>query len=248
MKLNYKRTFFVGLAFMSICAFWQVYDNVIPLILKDTFHVRDSYIGIVMAMDNVLALFMLPLFGKLSDKTRTKIGRRMPYILGGTILALLCLAIMPAAQKQNNALLFFIGLFVVVSGLEDTGCLDVLAGWISRISGGHAAVMVAIILWLSAVCSAFVDNIPFSATMVPVIQSMSRSQGVDLSLLAWALSIGTDLGGSATPIGASANVVGTSVAAKNGHPVTWGTYCKYCAPATVLVITIAMVCLFLRYL
>ena len=98
MKLNYKRTFFVGLAFMSICAFWQVYDNVIPLILKDTFHVRDSYIGIVMAMDNVLALFMLPLFGKLSDKTRTKIGRRMPYILGGTILALLCLAIMPAAQ------------------------------------------------------------------------------------------------------------------------------------------------------
>ena len=97
-------------------------------------------------------------------------------------------------------------------------------------------------------CSAFVDNIPFSATMVPVIQSMSRSQGVDLSLLAWALSIGTDLGGSATPIGASANVVGTSVAAKNGHPVTWGTYCKYCAPATVLVITIAMVCLFLRYL
>lgn len=114
MKLNYKRTFFVGLAFMSICAFWQVYDNVIPLILKDTFHVRDSYIGIVMAMDNVLALFMLPLFGKLSDKTRTKIGRRTPYILGGTILALLCLAIMPAAQKQNNALLFFIGLGLVL--------------------------------------------------------------------------------------------------------------------------------------
>ena len=152
------------------------------------------------------------------------------------------------AKVDYHTLLFFIGLFVVVSGLEDTGCLDVLAGWISRISGGHAAVMVAIILWLSAVCSAFVDNIPFAATMVPVIQSMSRSQGVDLSLLAWALSIGTDLGGSATPIGASANVVGTSVAAKNGHPVTWGTYCKYCAPATVLVITIAMVCLFVRYL
>ena len=152
------------------------------------------------------------------------------------------------AKVDYHTLLFFIGLFVVVSGLEDTGCLDVLAGWISRISGGHAAVMVAIILWLSAVCSAFVDNIPFSATMVPVIQSMSQSQGVDLSLLAWALSIGTDLGGSATPIGASANVVGTSVAAKNGPPVTWGTYCKYCAPATVLVITIAMVCLFVRYL
>ena len=84
--------------------------------------------------------------------------------------------------------------------------------------------------------------------LMRLIQSMSQSQGVDLSVLAWALSIGTDLGGSATPIGASANVVGTSVAAKNGHPVTWGTYCKYCAPATVLVITIAMVYLFVRYL
>ncbi len=118
MKLNYKRTFFVGLAFMSICAFWQMYDNVIPLILKDTFHIRDSYIGIVMALDNVLALFMLPLFGKLSDKTRTRIGRRMPYILVGTILALLCLTIMPAAQKQNNVVLFFIGLGLVLFAMS----------------------------------------------------------------------------------------------------------------------------------
>lgn len=90
--------------------------------------------------------------------------------------------------------------------------------------------MVAIILWVSAVASAFVDNIPFAATMVPVIQAMAQTQGVDLHVLAWALSMGTDLGGSATPIGASANVVGTSVAAKNGHPVTWGKYCRYCAP------------------
>ena len=66
MKLNYKRTFFVGLAFMSICAFWQVYDNAVSLILKNTFHVRDSYIGVVLALDNILALFMLPLFGNLS--------------------------------------------------------------------------------------------------------------------------------------------------------------------------------------
>ena len=126
--------------------------------------------------------------------------------------------------------------------------LEAMANGIAGITGGNLSLMIVILIWLSAVASAFVDNIPFAATMVPVIQSMSQSQGVDLSLLAWALSIGTDLGGSATPIGASANVVGTSVAAKNGHPVTWGTYCKYCAPATVLVITIAMVCLFVRYL
>ena len=152
------------------------------------------------------------------------------------------------ARVDYKTLLFFTGLFVVVAGLERTGCLAVLADGIARLSGGKAVVMVAIILWVSAVASAFVDNIPFAATMVPVIQAMAQTQGVDLHVLAWALSMGTDLGGSATPIGASANVVGTSVAAKNGHPGTWGTYCKYCAPATVLVITIAMVCLFVRYL
>ena len=114
MKLNYKRTILVGFAFFLICAFWQAYDNTIPLILTNKFGMSQTWSGVIMAMDNVLALFMLPLFGKLSDKTRTKIGRRMPYILGGTILALLCLAIMPAAQKQNNALLFFIGLGLVL--------------------------------------------------------------------------------------------------------------------------------------
>ncbi len=114
MKLNNKRTVLVGLAFMSICAFWQVYDNVIPLILKNTFNVDDSLIGVVMALDNVLALFMLPLFGKLSDKTRTKIGRRMPYIVFGSIVAILCIVLLPASEKMHNELLFFIGLGLVL--------------------------------------------------------------------------------------------------------------------------------------
>ena len=114
MKLNNKRTIYVGLAFMSICAFWQMYDNVVPLILKNTFAVNDSLIGVVMAIDNVLALIMLPLFGKLSDATRTKIGRRMPYILGGTVVALICLMILPVAEKSSNLLLFFVGLGLVL--------------------------------------------------------------------------------------------------------------------------------------
>lgn len=114
MKLNTKRTVYVGLAFMSICAFWQVYDNLVPLILKETFGIGDSLIGVVMALDNVLALFMLPLFGKLSDTTRTKIGRRMPYILCGTAVALLCLMIMPLAERTANLALFLIGLGLVL--------------------------------------------------------------------------------------------------------------------------------------
>lgn len=114
MKLNYRRTVFVGLAFMSICAFWQVYDNIIPLILKYTFHVDDMLTGVVMAMDNILALVMLPMFGKFSDRTRTAIGRRMPYILGGTIGALLFMFLLPLAERTENLALFFIGLALVL--------------------------------------------------------------------------------------------------------------------------------------
>lgn len=147
-----------------------------------------------------------------------------------------------------KTLLFFIGLFVSVGGLEQTGVLEVIAHFISVISGGNPYVMTAIILILSAGCSALIDNIPFAATMIPVIQSLSATTGMALPTLAWTLSLGTDIGGNATPIGASANVVGTSVSAKNGHPISWGKYCKYCVPATVIVIMISLGCIYVRYL
>ncbi len=151
-------------------------------------------------------------------------------------------------KVDYKTLLFFIGLFIVVSGLEETGILEYIADFIGKISNGNVKVMIAIILWVSAIASAFVDNIPFAATMVPVIQSLSASSGVPIDTLAWSLSIGTDIGGSATPIGASANVVGTSVAAKNGYPIGWGRYCAKLAPATVIVLGISTVYLFVRYL
>lgn len=146
-----------------------------------------------------------------------------------------------------KTLLFFIGLFLAVSGLEETGILTVLANFIGHVSGGNLMLMVAIIIWVSAMASAVVDNIPFAATMIPVVKVLSATQGVDLATLAWALSMGTDIGGSATPIGASANVVGTSVAAKNGYVIGWGKYCKSAIPATIIVITISMLIIFVRY-
>lgn len=151
-------------------------------------------------------------------------------------------------KVDYKTLLFFIGLFIVVGGLEETGILELIANFIEKISGGNAMLMIAIILWVSALASAFVDNIPFAATMVPVIQSLAQTSGVALPTLAWTLSIGTDIGGSATPIGASANVVGTSVAAKNGYPISWGRYCKKLAPATIIVLAISTVYIFMRYL
>lgn len=150
-------------------------------------------------------------------------------------------------RVDYKTLLFFIGLFVVVSGLEQTGVLEILAGFISRASGGNPLLVVAIIIWGSAVASAFIDNIPFAATMIPVIRSLAEVQGIHLDTLAWALSMGTDIGGNATPIGASANVVGTSIAAKSGHPISWGKYCKVMAPATIIVVLISMLLMFVRY-
>lgn len=150
-------------------------------------------------------------------------------------------------KVDYKTLLFFIGLFMVVGGLEQTGILELIAQLIGKISGGNIKPMIAIIIWISAIASAFVDNIPFAATMVPVIKNLAATQGVDLEVLSWALSMGTDIGGSATPIGASANVVGTSVAAKNGYPIGWGKYCKSAAPATIIVVTISMLFIFIRY-
>lgn len=147
-----------------------------------------------------------------------------------------------------KTLLFFVGLFVVVGGLEQTGILEKIASFIEKICDGNIIAMVFIIMWISAIASAFVDNIPFAATMVPVIKSLAATTtGADLGVLAYALSIGTDIGGSATPIGASANVVGTSVVSKAGHPVGWGKYCKTAIPATAIVLLIAMAVIKFRY-
>lgn len=151
-------------------------------------------------------------------------------------------------RVDYKTVLFFIGLFVVVGGLEQTGVLEIMAGFIGKVSGGNTFLMLMIILFVSAAASAFVDNIPFAATMIPIIKSLAATQGVDLSILAWALAMGTDIGGSGTPIGASANVVGIATAAKEGHIIKWGRYCRIMAPATLIVVVISMVVIYFRYL
>ena len=114
MKLNYKRTFLVGLGFFSICAFWQLYDHVVPLILTGTFGVRESLTGSIMAVDNVLALFMLPFFGALSDRTRSRFGRRIPYLVVGTLGACMAMMLIPTANAMVSLPLFVVGLGLVL--------------------------------------------------------------------------------------------------------------------------------------
>ena len=126
MKLNNKRTILVGLAFLSICAFWQMYNSVIPKILTYTFHMDETYSGVIMAADNVLALFLLPLFGSISDRCRSPLGRRMPFILTGTGCAALLMMLLPILDNSYYAspstikLVLFIcvlGLLLVAMGV-----------------------------------------------------------------------------------------------------------------------------------
>lgn len=126
MKLDTKRTVLVGFAFLSICAFWQMYDNLIPLILTNTFHLNETVSGMIMAADNVLALFLLPLFGGLSDRCRSRLGRRRPFILAGTLSAVALMLLLPVladsyhASPEGGKIALFIGvlgLLLVAMGL-----------------------------------------------------------------------------------------------------------------------------------
>ena len=114
MKLNNKRTFFVGFAFLSISAFWQLYDNIIPLILTQTFNLGDAITGYVMAADNILALFLLPFFGALSDKVNTKLGKRTPFILSGTFLSVIMMFILAISNNSKNFTLFMVALGIAL--------------------------------------------------------------------------------------------------------------------------------------
>ena len=125
LKLNNKRTILVGLAFLSICSFWQMYDNLIPLILKGTFHMDESLTGAIMAADNILALFLLPLFGGLSDRTSTRLGRRTPYILGGTAAAVVLMNLLP---MLDNSYFYAAAPFKLVSFVIALGLLLIAMG------------------------------------------------------------------------------------------------------------------------
>ncbi len=118
MKLNYKRTFLIGLAFMAISAFWQLYDNAVPLMLEKTFHIGADISGYIMAADNVLAVFLLPIFGAISDRVNTPFGKRKPFIIVGSCLAAALMLLIPVANRSGNLLFFVLvlGILLIVMG------------------------------------------------------------------------------------------------------------------------------------
>ncbi len=114
MKLNYRRTFLIGFAFMAISVFWQMYDNIIPLILQNTFHLKEGAIGAIMAADNVLAVFLLPVIGAFSDRVDTRLGKRMPFIVGGTAAAVVSMMLLPVSDRFMSLPMFIIALGVTL--------------------------------------------------------------------------------------------------------------------------------------
>jgi Na+/H+ antiporter NhaD/arsenite permease-like protein len=143
---------------------------------------------------------------------------------------------------------FFIGLFVLVSGLVETGVIAELAVKAIDLTGGDVLLSSMLILWLSAIASAFLDNIPFVATMIPLIKEMGTMGVSNLEPLWWSLALGACLGGNGTLIGASANLIVAGLAGKEGYPITFMKYLKYGFPLMLLSIVISSVYLYLRYL
>ncbi|MFS0555497.1 SLC13 family permease [Brevibacillus sp. 179-C9.3 HS] len=151
------------------------------------------------------------------------------------------------SKVEWNTIFFFIGLFVLVSGLVETGVIKKLATEAMNLTGGDSMKTSLLILWLSAIASAFVDNIPFVATMIPMIKEMGALGITNLEPLWWSLALGACLGGNGTLIGASANVIVAGLAAKEGHHIGFFSFMKVAFPLMILSIMIAHVYVYLRY-
>jgi Na+/H+ antiporter NhaD/arsenite permease-like protein len=143
---------------------------------------------------------------------------------------------------------FFAGLFIIVGAMEHVGLLKVAAATVRELSGGNYVVALSIILWVSALGSSIVDNVPFSATMAPILKHMSGTFGFPLLPLIWSTALGTDIGGNGTPIGASANVVAVATYERmTNKKIGWGSFCKACYPAMIVVVILCNLLLYLFY-
>lgn len=181
-----------------------------------------SFLHLSVAFVGILGATLVLMFG----------GKKMPHII---------------TRIDWRVLIFFACLFIVVGGLENTGVTAQLASSIGEISKGNLILGISLILWMLAFLSAFVDNVPVAAVMVPVIQDLHATTGFPVSTLVWTSALGADIGGNATPIGASANVVGISISERDHHPITWKEYCKIGLPSMIVTVAVCNILLILMY-
>jgi len=180
---------------------------------------------------------------------------RVAGLEGATIALTGAVVLMIVAREDVHEILktvewptlfFFVGLFIVVGGVVKTGIISDLAHTVLSFTGGRTEIAALIVLWMSGIISAIVDNIPYTITMVPLVQELGRTLNVEP--LIWALALGANLGGNATVVGASANVVVASMSEARGYPITFASYLRYGVPATLATMVVATVDIWLRYL
>jgi Na+/H+ antiporter NhaD/arsenite permease-like protein len=150
-------------------------------------------------------------------------------------------------EVEWPTLFFFIGLFMLIAGVIEIGMIQAVAETLTDITGGALDAAAILLLWISAVLSGVVDNIPYTATMLPVVEQLSEPHE-GTNVLWWALAAGADFGGNFTIIGASANVILASLSEREGHPISFGTFFRYAAPVTLGSILVSMGYIWLRYL
>ena len=149
-------------------------------------------------------------------------------------------------EIEWTTLFFFIGLFILVEALVTVGIIESVAQAALRLTGGNLQMTSMLLLWLSAVASGFVDNIPYTATMIPVVENLGKAMPIDP--LWWSLSLGACLGGNATLVGSAANVVVANLSEKSGHPISFGLFLRYGVIVTLISIVLASVYVWVRYL
>jgi len=208
-----------------------------------------AYLTDMVLLRKVLLILVLTIGGFVISQ---KLGFESATVaMAGAATLLLVSGIEPEEifrEVEWNTIFFFIGLFILVGGLEVTGVIRLIAEWGLDITQSNTIALHFLILWLSAIASAFIDNIPFVATMIPLIKAMGQIGGMDVSTLWWALSLGACLGGNGTIIGASANVVVSSIAFSKGYPMTFLSYMKVAFPMMLVSIVICNVYIYIRYL
>jgi Na+/H+ antiporter NhaD/arsenite permease-like protein len=151
-------------------------------------------------------------------------------------------------EVEWPTLVFFIALFMVIAGAEETGLIQIIAEWVKDLSGGNLTTAIILVLWVSAIASAFIDNIPFTATMLPIIAFLNQTiPGAESGVLWWSLALGACLGGNGTMIGASANVVTVGLMEKAGYHISFLAYMKACWWPMMITVAIAMVYLLIAY-
>jgi Na+/H+ antiporter NhaD/arsenite permease-like protein len=210
---------------------------------------ENAYLENPVLLKKVLTVLALTIAGFVAHKA---LGFESATIaVSGAAVLLLVSGIEPEEifrEVEWNTIFFFIGLFILVGGLEVTGVINLIAKVGLDITHSDPMLMNFLILWLSAIASAFIDNIPFVATMIPLIKSVGQISGMDISSLWWALSLGACLGGNGTVIGASANVVVSAIAAGKGYPMAFVSYMKIAFPVMLVSIVISHIYIYLVYL